>query len=164
MPRRLKRMISGRVPDYEDIEAIPPHFFGPSLNRQDGIPNGYTDDLNSEFPFYGDDNMSDFFQERLYDSPTTFQRLNPPLQNVFPNVTVTGSKASSQISLLQPGEGGETGSHLLRVTPKHQPSRPRSTSQGSEHSSYSDISNRSNLTQRSYLSHQSHHIEQSHDT
>ena len=130
-----------------DATSCPPCYFRPAFNRQDGIPSGTSDNVNSEFPFYGDDNMSEFFQEHPYDSPM-LQRQNPPLQNIFPNVTVTGSEANSQLSFLQ----GETDSHLLRVTPKHQSLvRRRSISQDSEHSNYSEASNRSNLTQHHRL-------------
>ena len=136
-----------------DVTSHLSHSFRPDFERQNEIPNNFL----MELPFYGDNHMSDFFQDHLYISmgsvSSTYQCTNLSLQNISPNVTTTVSKSSSQ-------SGNEVHSHLSHITTQ-QPTRPRSSSQSSEHSLYSNYSQDSNCSNQSQGSDQSHRSNQS---
>jgi len=83
IPRSVRRMISGSGTyhpslDYEDIEAqlahtdgarkeMPPELFEGVYLRQNGAPSDPSSSLYAEPPFYSDNNMSEFFQEQIYN-------------------------------------------------------------------------------------------------
>jgi len=177
--------------EFEDIEAqltntddarkeMPLEYLEGVYSRQNRVPSNPSSGLHTELPFYADDNMSEFFEEQIYnlstksgDSSSTYY---PTYPNPFPHVTGSQQNlANSQMSL--PLSGTEMYSCLY--PPSTRQSRARSISQSSvhsdhsqqsyygqkshhsNHSCHSSHSRRSNQSRHSNHSHHSHHIKRS---
>ena len=113
---------------------MPPELFEGTFSRQNGVPNDPSSGLYSELPFFSDDNMSEFFQDQIYNlstrsgDSTYFPTYIP---NPFPHVTGSQQNlASSQASL--PLGGSDVYSRLYPPSHNWQlPTRGLSISQSS---------------------------------